>query len=224
MTLGLAEMVSHPAQQDTIMKASTLMDTERPSPSPDAPTTKPVGYPQPNLSPPRSSLPELLLIAAVAVEGACGLVRLDYHVTSARPETNNGLIVRQHARSIWLYPAFLELAHRPSELAECQSCEAYRRYADTRRLQNAWYLITIEGVQINGETVILPFIRHPYEMSDRDFAEFLGVLAVADGKRPAESFMYLATATVNVIPPDLLDNELRAVVDQLFRLGAAPAP
>jgi hypothetical protein len=206
------------------MKESILIDTERPSPSPDAPTTKPVGYPKLSPSPRRSSLPERLLIAAVAVGGACGLVRLAYHVTSARPETNDGLIVRQHARSIWLYPVFLELAHRPSEVADCQSREAYRRYADTRRIQNAWYLITTDGVQINGETVILPIIRHPYEMSEPNFAEFLGVLAVADGKRPAEPFMYLTTAKVNVIPPDLLDKEPRAVVAELRRLDATPAP
>jgi hypothetical protein len=206
------------------MKSSLIMDTERPSPSPDAPTTKPVGYPKTSASPRRSSLPELLLIAAIAVGGAFGLFRLAYHVTSAPPQTNDGLILQQYARSIWLHPVFLELARRPSELAECQSCESYRRYADARHLQNAWYLITVKGVQINGETVILPTIRRPYEMSEHYFAEFLGVLAVADGKRPAESFVYLATAKVNVIPPDLLDKESRAVVDELRRLDDAPAP
>jgi hypothetical protein len=206
------------------MKAPILMDTERPSPSPDAPTTKPVGYPRPDRSRPRCSLPELILIAVVAVGGACGLVRLACHVTSAPPQTNDGLILQQYTQSVWLYPAFLELAHRPSELAACQSCEAYRRYADAHRLQKAWYLITIEGVQLNGETVRLPIIRKPYEMPEHNFGEFLGVLAVAGGKRPAEPFVYLATAKVNVIPPDLLDNEPRAVVDQIRRLDAAPAP
>jgi hypothetical protein len=224
MTLDLAEMASHPARQEITMKAPLLMDTERPSPSPDAPTTKPVGYPRSDPSPFRCSLPELVLIAAVAAGGADGLVRLAYHVTSAPPQTNDGLILQQYARSIWLHPVFLELARRPSELAECQSCEAYRRYADARHLENAWYLITIKGVQINGETVTLPTIRRPYEMSEHHFAEFLGVLAVADGKRPAESFVYLATARVNVIPPDLLDKEPRAVVDELRRLDATPAP
>ena len=206
------------------MKVFQLMDTERPSPSPDAATTKPVGYPQFSPSSRRCSLPELLLIAAVAAGGACGLVRLAYHVTSAPPQTNDGLILQQYARSIWLHPAFLELAHRPSELAECQSCEAYRRYAEARHLQNAWYLITIKGVQINGEIVILPVIRRPYEMSESYFAEFLGVLAVADGKRPDEPWAYLATAKVNVIPPALVDKEPRAVVDELRRLDDAPAP
>jgi hypothetical protein len=224
MTLDLARMVSQPARQEAVMKESPLMDTKRPSPSPDEPTTRPVGYPQFRPSPRRCSLSELVLIAAVAAGGACGLVRLAYHVSSARPETNDGLIVRQHARSIWLHPVFLELARRPSELAECQSCEAYRRYADARHLQNAWYLITIKGVQINGEIVRLPFIRKPYEMSEHYFAEFLGVLAVADGKRPAEPFVYQATAKVNVIPPDLLDKEPRAVVDELRRLDATRAP
>ena len=168
------------------MKASALMDTERPSASPDEPTTRPVGYPQIRPSPRRCSLPELVLIAAVAAGGAFGLVRLAYHVTSAPPQTHDGLILQQYAQSIWLHPVFLELARRPSELAECQSCESYRRFADAHRLQNAWYLLTIEGVQINGEIVRLPFIRKPYEMSEHYFAEFLGVLAVGDGKRPAE--------------------------------------
>ena len=206
------------------MSASTFMDTERPSPSPDALTNKPAGYPQPDRSRPRCSLPELLLIAVVAAGGACGLVRLACHVTSARPQSNEGLIVQQYARSIWLHPACLELAHRPSELDECQSREAYRRYADAHRLQNAWYLLTIEGEQTNGETVRLPFIRKPYEMPEDYFAEFLAVLAVADGKRPAEPFVYLTTAKVNVIPSDLLDKEPRAVVDELRRLDATPAP
>jgi hypothetical protein len=167
-------------------------------------------------------LPELVFLAAVAAGGACGLVRLGYHVTSAPQQNNDGLIMQQYARSIWLHPMFLELARRPSELAECQTRESYRRFADSRHLQNAWYLITIKGVQINGETVILPTIRRPYEMSEQYFPEFLGVLALADGKRPAGPFVYLATAKVNVIPPDLLDKEPRNVVDQLRRLDAAP--
>jgi hypothetical protein len=205
------------------MNEYELMDSERPSPESAAPNNKPVGYPRPDHSRARCYLPELVFIAAVAAGGAFGLVRLACDVTSARPEANDGLIMQQYARSVWLHPAFVELAHRPSELAECQSSKAYRRYADAHRLQNAWYLLTIEGVQINGEIVKLPFIRKPYAMPENYFDEFLGALAVADGRRPAENFIYLATAKVNVIPPDLLDKEPSAVFDELRRLEAAPA-
>ena len=137
------------------------MDTERPSPSPDERTTRSrwISAIWPFTSP--LLFARTFLIAAATAGGAYGLVRLAYHVTSAPPQTNDGLIQQQYARSVWLHPVFLELARRPSELAECQSCESYRRFADARHLQNAWYLITIKGLQINGETVTLPTIRRP---------------------------------------------------------------
>ena len=159
----------------------------------------------------------------VAIPGAIGLVRLAYQVTTPQTEGNGGIIVRSEVVSIWMHPAHFELAQHPSEAAACRSPQDYRRYVDERGLEKAWYVITANSFQINGETMVLSTIRWPYDMNEPYFSEFPAILAIAAGKPPTNPFTDFIKAKVRLIPSRLLHADPRAVIDELRMLEHLPA-
>jgi hypothetical protein len=103
-------------------------------------------------------------LLAVAAAGAVSLARLAYHVTTPGSEGNGGIIVRSEVVSLWLHPALFDLTQQPADVAACQSLDGFRRYAEQRGLQKAWYAITARSFQINGQIAVHSTIRRPYEM------------------------------------------------------------
>lgn len=162
-------------------------------------------------------------LLVVAIIGAAVLARLADHVTTPKSEGNGGIIVRNELISLWFYPGLLELAQCPEDYAACQSLEGYRRYAEERGLEKAWYVITSRGYQVNGETVVLTTIRRPYDLNEPFYAEFPGILAIAAGKRPHDPLTDFSKVKVGVIPNRLLDADPRAVLDALRMLEDQPA-
>jgi hypothetical protein len=162
-------------------------------------------------------------LAIVALAGSIGLARLAFHVTAAKRDTNDGVIMRQQVVSIWVHPSLFDLAQRPSDSAASWSRAQFRRYAEARGLERAWYLIVAEGIQTSGERVDIPLIRRPYEMLDPSYSELQSVLAVAAGKRPTDPFHDLAAADIRVIPDRLATADPRAVIDELRMLERLPS-
>jgi hypothetical protein len=176
----------------------------------------------------RHSRREIAGLAAVALAGAFGLVRLAYHVTGPKREPNVDMTIRYEVVSLWLHPALYELAQHPSEFAGCWSQEAFRRYAKDRGLEKAWYVITVKVIQLSGQNVVSSTIRRPYDMMTACYSEFPDVLATADGNPPSYPLTDFATAKVGIIPDCFLDADPRAVLNELRMLehlpgqGAAP--
>jgi hypothetical protein len=163
-------------------------------------------------------------LAVVGFAGSIGLMRLAFHVTAAKPDMNDGIVVRQRVVGIWMHPALSDLAQSPLESAAGWSRDQFRRYAEARGLEKAWYLIVVEGTQKNGERVVIPVIRRPYEMLDPYYVEFPSVLAVAAGKRPSEDFLDFAAAEVGAIPDHLAGADPAAVIDELRMLQRRASP
>ena len=162
-------------------------------------------------------------LLVVAIIGAAVLARLADHVTTPESEGNGGIIIRNELISLWFYPGLLELAQCPEDFAVCRTVEGYRRYAEERRLEKAWYVITSRGFQVNGETVVLTTIRRPYDLSEPFYAEFPGIVAVAAGKPPHDPLTDFSKVKVGVIPSRFLHSDPRAVLDELRMLEDQPA-
>jgi hypothetical protein len=175
-----------------------------------------------DLSRTRRSRPETVVLAAFAIAGAIALVRLAHHVTSPQSEGNGGIIVHTEVISLWMHPAFLDIANRPTDNAACRSLEGYRRYADERGLQKAWYVTTVKATQINGQTMILSTIRRPYEMIEPFYTEFTDTLATAAGTPPRHPMTDFTKLKVRVIPSRFLDADPRAVLDELRMMECRP--
>jgi hypothetical protein len=158
---------------------------------------------------------------AVAVAGAVGLVRLAYHVTTPKLESD-GTIVRFKVVSPWIHPALVDLAQCPSESAACGSLEGFRRYAEERSLEKAWHVPTIKGIQTNGENVVFSTIRRPYEMIESYYPEFPTILALAAGKPSRYPLTDFSKAKVCIIPDRFLEADPRAVLDELRMLEQLP--
>jgi len=161
-------------------------------------------------------------LLAAATAGTVGLVRLAYHVTTAHSSGNGGVVVYTEVISLWMHPALFELAQHPADIAERQSLDAFRRYAEQRRLEKAWYVITAKSFQTNGNIEVNSTIRRPYEMIEPYYPEFLGILAIAAANPPQNPSIDFTKAKVRVIPKHLLDADPRAVLDELRMLEELP--
>jgi hypothetical protein len=159
---------------------------------------------------------------AVAIAGAAGLVRLAHHALTPRAEGSGGIVLHNEVISVWLHPAFLDLAHHPSESAACRSLEGLRRYAEARGLEKAWYVITVKGFQSNGETTVVSLIRRPYELVEPFYVEFPRILALAAGNPPRDPMTDFTRAKVGVIPDRLRDADPRAALDELRLMEDLP--
>jgi hypothetical protein len=184
---------------------------------------RPATPPAQNPPPTRRSWSERAGLLLVVVAGAVGLVRLADHVTTPRSEGNGGIIVRNELIRLWFYPGLLELAPCPKDFAACRTLEGYRRYAEERGPEKAWYVITSRGYQVNRETVVLTTIRRPYKLTEPFYPEFLGVLAIAAGKPPHNPLTDFSKVKSGVIPRRSLDADPRAVLDELRMLEDQPA-
>jgi hypothetical protein len=161
-------------------------------------------------------------LTAVAMAGAIGLSRLAYHVTTPKPQANEGIIVRSEIVSVWLHPALLDLARHPSEYAAWRSHEDFRRYAEQHGLENAWHVITAKEFKVNGETEVLSTIRRPYDMIPAHYQDLLDVMATAAGTPPSYPSTDFSTSVVRVIPGCFLDADPRAAFDDLRMLERLP--
>ncbi len=155
--------------------------------------------------------------------GAIGLVRLAYHVTTLASERHGGIIIRNEVISLWMHRALFDLAHRPEYSTPCRSLEEFRRYAEERGLEKAWYVLTIRAFQVDGGTAVISTIRRPYEMNESYYSEFPDILATAAGKPPRNSPIDFTKAKVGVIPRRFLDADPRAVVEDLRMLESRPS-
>jgi hypothetical protein len=172
----------------------------------------------------RHSWSEAIALLAVAVAGTVALVQLAYHVTTPQSEGNGGIIVRTEVVSLWMHPAHFDLAQHPAQLAACRSLDGYRRYAEQRGLEKAWYVITTKSFQINGHIEVISTITKPYEMIEPYYSEFLGILALAAGHPPQYASIDFMNAKVCVIPNRLLHANARTVLDELRMLEDIPQP
>ena len=174
-------------------------------------------------SPAHRSWPGKALLLAVAIAGAVGLVLLAYHVTTPESEGNGGIIVHSEVISLWMHPALFDLAQRPEDVAACRSLEGFRRYAEERGLQKAWYVLTVKGIQVDGGAAVMSMIRWPYELVEPSYAEFPDMLATAAGKPPRHPMTDFTKVKVRVIPTRFLDADPRAVLYELRMLEHSPA-
>jgi hypothetical protein len=158
---------------------------------------------------------------AVAVTGAVGLVRLAHLSTTPNAESAV-TIVRSEVVSLWIHAALVDLARRPSEAAACGSPEGFRRYAEERSLQKAWYILTVEQMQSNGQSAVFSTIRRPYEMTEPYYPEFPAILALAAGNPPRGLSTDFSRAKVYIIPDRFLEADPRAVLDELRMLEHLP--
>ncbi len=150
--------------------------------------------------------------------GAIGLVRLAHHVTTSKPQLSGGVVVRSELISLWMHPALFDLAQRPSESAACRLLEGFRRYAQERGLEKAWYVITAKGFQIDGETMVVSTIRRPYDMIEPVYSEFPDILAIAAGKPPRDPRTDFTKVKIGIIPDYLLVADPQAMLDELRML------
>jgi hypothetical protein len=160
-------------------------------------------------------------LLAVAVTGAVGLVHMASHLTTPRPEPD-GTILRFEAVSLWIHQALVELARSPSESAACGSLEGFRRYAEEKGLQKAWYVVTSKAILASGESEVSSTIRRPYEMIEPYYPEFPAILALAAGKPRRYPLTDYSTAKVYIIPDRFLEADPRQVLDELRRLEHLP--
>jgi hypothetical protein len=156
-------------------------------------------------------------LLAIAVAGAVGLVRLASHLTTPGPEPD-GALVRFEVVSLWIHPALVDLARNPSESAACGSIEGFRRYAEEKGLEKAWYVLTLKGILANGESVVYSTIRRPYELTEAYYAEFPTILALAAGEPRRYPLTDYSTAKVYIIPDRFLEADPRAVLGELRML------
>jgi hypothetical protein len=171
----------------------------------------------------RHSLAGGFMLLAVAIGGAIGLGRLAHHVATPATETNGGILVRSEVVSLWLHPALFDLAERPAEPAR-RSYQAFRRFAEERGIQRAWYVSTVKGFQINGQTILLTTICRPYEMDSSRFLDFSNVLDSVAGNPPGNLSINYATAKIGVIPDYLLAVDPRSALEELNLLEHLPDP
>jgi hypothetical protein len=165
-------------------------------------------------------------LLAIAVAGAVGLVRLASHLTTPGPEPDGALVRFDEGQvevvSLWIHPALVDLARSPSESAACGSIEGFRRYAEEKGLEKAWYVLTLKGILANGESVVYSTIRRPYEMNEACYAEFPTTMELAAGKPRRYPLTDYSTAKVYIIPDRFLEADPRAVLDELRMLERLP--
>jgi hypothetical protein len=150
--------------------------------------------------------------------GAIALTRLAYHVTTPQSEGNGGIIVHSEVISLWIHPALLDLAQRPADLDACWSLNGFRQLAQERGLEKAWYVFTVKGLQVNGETIVLTTIRRPYDLLEAEYSEFSAILAIAAGNAPPYPFAGLAGVEARIVPGRFRAADPRAILDELRML------
>ena len=164
-----------------------------------------------------STISGTLLMVIVMGAGSTGLTFVATHLArqdqpaASDDEPGGGIIVRSEVVRLFLPRTLIELANRPTQQTPLRTHDDLRRRLEIEHHRDLWYALTVRGLQVNGESVDLTFIRRPYDEPDR-FPEFLEVLAAAVGNPPCK----LVRAAVHLIPDELSVREPREVISELF--------
>lgn len=152
--------------------------------------------------------------------GMMGLTRFAFHVSkqgqnlAPADRPGAGIIVRSEVLRIWLHPTLIELATRQSQSEVIRTHEDLRRVLELRGQKNLWYAVTIRGHRVDGDFVDILFLRQPYT-EPRLFPEFLEILATTVGNSAGATTDDFSTASVHILPEDLVKLELRDAIAEL---------
>jgi hypothetical protein len=127
----------------------------------------------------------------------------------------SGIVVRSDVLGLWLPYSMFELVNGATPVAEISTHQGLQHVLVQQNQKNLWYALTIRGHQVNGEFIDLTIIRKPYD-DPNGTPEMVQILNTVAGNPPRTPAMDFSTASVHIIPDDLLNREPREVVAALL--------
>jgi hypothetical protein len=165
---------------------------------------------------PIAALTQWVFGAAVVSVVLLVLSRADSHPAGPEPDAapGSGIVMRTEVTTVWVPPALVDLAHRATDSSVARSRDELKTYIDINDQSRAWYALVCRGHQVNGGVADLAQIRRSDEWSGR-FEEFQDMLSAVAGRPPREGGLDFSSATVGVIPDELLAADPREAVAHL---------
>jgi hypothetical protein len=124
-------------------------------------------------------------------------------------------VVRTEVLRLWLPESLIDFAKPQSQSSAPRTYAELQTLLERRGQTDLWYALTVRGLQVNGGTADMTFIRRPYGDSQH-FQEFLDILATAAGDPPPDSTMCYAGTEVHILPRELSARDPRQVVEELI--------
>jgi hypothetical protein len=155
----------------------------------------------------RSLVANLETIAAVAAF-AIGLTSVDLgparpidatESTSTDPP-GSGVIVRSEVLSLLVPEVMVDLAQSRFDVALAPASKQGKATLEGITKEDLWYAMTVRTYQVNGRSVDITYIRHPYSCPESPSQEFRDVLSKLAGKPPRHPIVDYSPATVKLVP------------------------
>lgn len=129
-------------------------------------------------------------IVAMVVAAACVLLRLDLGANAPTPEGaagsgepgGSGVIIRSEVVRLSLPETLIDLRQRELNASVALTDHELKIALERRRQGSLWYAVTIRGHQVNGDAIVMTFVRHPHREPEH-FQELLDVLAAVAANR-----------------------------------------